>query len=86
MTKVFEVKKKVGKVKLPNGVTVEIRIPAVSEAFEVQNAVKEADPGDAINVLEKFYMDLGLSKEHLTFFDGDDYTEFFTFLLGSKKN
>lgn len=86
MSKTFELKKKMGHVKMPDGKMVEIRIPPVHEALMIQEKIKEAPAADAIKILEDFYISLGLSEEDMKIFDGDDYHDFFVFLLASKKN
>mgnify|MGYP006921295987 CR=1 FL=1 len=88
MSEVFEVKKKSVLLKLPDGNSLELRVPSV---FELQKIYAEMDaakesPIKNVEILVAFYKKLGMSDEALEFFDSDDFNKLFLFLAGSKKN
>ena len=88
MSEVFEVKKKSVLLKLPDGSSLEMRVPSV---FELQKIYAEMDaakesPIKNVELLVGFYKKLGMSEEALEFFDSDDFNKLFLFLAGSKKN
>ncbi|HNC40334.1 MAG TPA: hypothetical protein PK522_00970 [Nitrosomonas sp.] len=82
---VFEAKEKKMTLNL-YGTKYQIRVPKMKESQELQNKIKNADPGDVVQIYMDFFAGIGLPVESLDSLDAIDFQELISFILYPKKS